>query len=68
MENQLQEATDTQEKASTEPVKSLWQLEKESWYDHVPLTVRQLDIIIWTAVGLLVLVFLLIVLDATHII
>lgn len=63
---------DEQEKAETkskdEKVKSVWQLEKESWYDHVPLTVKQLDIIIGVAAGLLALIFLLIVLDAANII
>ena len=41
-----------------------WQKRKESWYDKVPLTVKQLDLIIWIATGLLVLTFIIIFLDA----
>ena len=35
--------------------KDLWQQTKEGWYDKVPLTLKQLDIIIaicWIALGL----------------
>ena len=41
-----------------------WQGVKESWYDKVPLTVRQLDIIIGCAAAALLLVVLLIARDA----
>ena len=37
--------------------KSLWQQTKESWYDKIPLTLKQLDIIVyvcWTLLGLAV--------------
>ena len=37
------------------PVKSAFQIVKESWYDKVPLTLKQLDIIVyvcWTLLGL----------------
>ena len=44
--------------------KSLWQQTKESWYDKVPLTVKQLDIIIACGIGGLVLTFIAIALDA----
>ena len=44
--------------------KSLWQQTKESWYDKVPLTVKQLDIIIACGVGGLILTFIAIALDA----
>jgi hypothetical protein len=44
--------------------KSLWQQTKESWYDKVPLTVKQLDIIIACCIGGLVLTFIAIALDA----
>lgn len=45
-------------------VKSMWQLTKESWYDKVNLTVKQLDIIIWLASIALVIVMIIIGLDA----
>ncbi len=37
------------------PAKSQWQQTKEGWYDKVPLTLKQLDIILvvaWTLLGL----------------
>ncbi len=37
--------------------KSQWQKTKESWYDKIPLTVRQLDIIIWVSAAALVALF-----------
>jgi len=43
------------------------QAKKESWYDKVHLSVRQLDVIIWIVSGLLALVALLIILEATGI-
>ena len=45
-------------------VKTAWQQKKEGWYDHIPLTVKQLDIIIWTAVAALIVVCVIIGLDA----
>ena len=57
----------TEEKAvpiEEQSAKSLWQQTKESWYDKVPLTVRQLDIIIACGIGGLVLTFIAIALDA----
>ena len=36
-------------------VKSQWQQTKESWYDKLPVTVKQMDIIVricWTLLGL----------------
>ena len=44
--------------------KSLWQQKKESWYDKVSLTVKQLDIIIACGIGGLILTFIAIALDA----
>ena len=40
---------------------------KEEWYDKVHLTVHQLDIIIYIVIGLLVIVGILIILEATGI-
>ena len=38
-----------------EETKTAWQQTKEGWYDKVPLTVQQLDIIIWCGIGGLIL-------------
>lgn len=43
--------------------KSPWQLKKESWYDKIPLTLKQLDIIIGVCLTLLALTFVAICLD-----
>lgn len=41
-----------------------WQRTKEGWYDKVPLTVRQLDIVIGVGVVALIVIVLLIARDA----
>ena len=51
-----------------EPPKSMWQQTKESWYDKVNLTVKQLDIIIACGIGGLIITGILIALDAMNII
>lgn len=50
------------------PVKPAWQAQKESVYDKMNITVRQLDIIIGLAIAGLVIVAILIALDAMNII
>ena len=40
---------------------------KESWYDHIHVSVKTMDKIIWVISGLLVIVFILIILEATGI-
>ena len=52
---------------SPEKVKTPFQMQKENWYDKVPLTVKQLDWIIWGGLALLVLTFIVIFLDAADI-
>ena len=47
-----------------EQPKSAWQQKKEGWYDKIPLTVKQLDLIIWVSTGALILVFIKIFMDA----
>ena len=47
-----------------ESPKSMWQQTKESWYDKVTLTVKQLDIIIACGIGGLILTAIVIALDA----
>ena len=44
--------------------KSPWQIMKESWYDKIPLNLKQLDAIIGGCLTLLVLTFIAICLDA----
>lgn len=44
-----------------------WQAKKESWYDKVPLTLKQLDIVIGVCLTLLAVCFVLIILDAAGI-
>ena len=48
-------------------VKSMWQQTKESWYDKIPLTLKQLDIIIYICWTLLALFAVGVLLDATGI-
>ena len=45
-------------------VKSMWQQTKESWYDKIPLTLKQLDIIVYTCWALLGLAVIAVALDA----
>ena len=40
---------------------------KESWYDHIHVSVKTMDRIIWVVSALLVIVFILIILEATGI-
>ena len=44
--------------------KTPWQRQKESWYDKIPLSLKQLDIIIGVCLTLLALTFIAICLDA----
>ena len=50
-----------------EKAKSLWQIEKESWYDKLPLNVKQLDTIITVCWILIAVVIVVIALDALDI-
>lgn len=50
-----------------ETVKSGWQMQKENWYDRIPLNKKQLDKIIIVCWVLLALTFVLIFLDAADI-
>lgn len=49
------------------PFSQAVQNKKEEWYDKVKLSVKQLDVAIWIVSGLLVVVFILIILEATGI-
>ena len=48
-------------------IKPMWQIQKESWYDKLPLTQKHLDIIIAVGLILLVITFVVIGLDAADI-
>ena len=50
-----------------EKAKSLLQIEKESWYDKLPLNLKQLDIIITVCWILIFVVIAVIALDAMNI-
>lgn len=63
----MEEKDSKEEAAKEEQLKSQWQLQKENWYDRVPLNQKQLDIIIGVCLVLLVLTFVLIYLDAKDI-
>ena len=58
------ETNETETPIEEQSSKTLWQQTKESWYDKVPLTVKQLDIIIACCIGGLILTFACIALDA----
>ena len=49
---------------SSEKAKTPWQIQKEMWYDKIPLSLKQLDIIIGVCLTLLALCFIAICLDA----
>ena len=50
-----------------EKAKSMLQIEKESWYDKVPLNLKQLDIIVKVCWILIFVVIVVIALDALDI-
>ena len=47
--------------------KTAWQTTKEGWYDKIPLTVKQLDIIIGVSLAALAVTFVLIFLESADI-
>ena len=52
-----------------EEQKTMWQQTKESWYDKVPLSLKQLDILVavcWIALGLTAVAIALDALDIWH--
>ncbi len=49
-----------------EKPKNMWQIEKEYWYDKIPLNLKQLDTIItvcWILIGIVILVIALDAMD-----
>ena len=62
-----EEEVAVEEQGEPVPAKSMWQLQKESWYEKIPLNLKQLDTIIVVSIVLLVLTFIVIFLDAADI-
>ena len=60
----LAEEVQTQEDVKIKP---MWQIQKESWYEKLPLNLKQLDTIIAVCLVLLVITFVVIFLDAADI-
>ena len=60
----LDEEVQTQEDVKIKP---MWQVQKESWYEKLPLNLKQLDTIIVVCLVLLVITFIVIFLDAADI-
>ena len=48
-------------------IKPMWQIQKESWYEKLPLNLKQLDTIIVICLILLAITFVVIFLDAADI-
>lgn len=65
LEHNLPEEAQSEEEIE---MKSMWQLQKESWYEKLPVNLKQLDTIIVVCLILLVLTFVVIFLDAADII
>ena len=63
----LPEAEVSEETAEQEKAKSLLQIQKESWYDKVPLNLKQLDTIVTVCWILIFVVIAVIALDAMNI-
>ena len=59
-----EQATQAQEEGK---MKSMWQIQKEGWYEKLPLNLKQLDTIIVVCLVLLVITFVVIFLDAADI-
>ena len=67
MEEEKNLTPDTEEPAG-EPAKSNWQRTKESWYDKIPVTLKQMDVIVGVCWGLLILTAICIALEAMGVI
>ena len=50
-----------------EKAKTLFQIQKESWYDKVPLNLKQMNLIVAVCWILIILVIIVIALDAMNI-
>ena len=66
-ENRMPEEEERPLSPDEEKAKTLWQIQKESWYDKLPLNLKQLDTIITVCWILIFVVILVIALDAMDI-
>ena len=66
-EEKILPETEDPEASEQEKAKSLLQIQKESWYDKIPLNLKQLDTIIIVCWILIVVVIAVIALDAMNI-
>ena len=66
-EKNLPEAEESTLPTEEEKVKSLLQIQKESWYDKIPLNLKQLDTIITVCWILIFVLIVVIALDAMDI-
>ena len=65
-EKTLPETEETNAPQNEEKAKNLWQIQKESWYDKIPLSLKQLDTIVvvcWIAIVILIVVIALDAMD-----
>ena len=63
----MQDTKENRDKLDNRPLSRAVNSRKEELYEKVPLTVKQLDVIIGVAVAALVIVFILIALEAAGI-
>ena len=66
-EEKILSEADSAEDSAQEKAKTPLQIQKEGWYDKIPLNVKQLDTIITVCWILIVLVIIVIALDAMDI-
>ena len=66
-EKNLSEPEENEVSSEQEKAKSLLQIQKEGWYDKLPLNLKQLDTIITVCWILIVLLIIVIALDAMDI-
>ena len=67
MQSEDQKLPEEEVPAEEIKMKSMWQIQKESWYEKLPLNLKQLDTIIVVCLILLVITFIVIFLDAADI-
>ena len=67
MEREDKKLPEEEVPAEEAKMKSMWQIQKESWYEKLPLNLKQLDTIIVVCLVLLVITFIVIALDAMDI-
>ena len=63
----LSEAEEKPLSPEEEKAKTIFQIQKESWYDKIPLNLKQMNIIVTVCWILMIVLFLVIALDAMDI-